>query len=171
MLTVGDLAPEFEGRTSDGRHVRLSDFRGRTVVLYFYPKASSPGCTRESKQFAAHHPTFRSHQVEVVGVSVDSAVAQQRFKETCALPFPLLADESKEISRAYGVLGAFGLAKRVTFIIDGTGRVARIVDSFLPGPHVEQALRLVEAMPAAAAWESTAGSEPASGTGDYSRSK
>ncbi|MCI4336611.1 MAG: peroxiredoxin [Thermoplasmata archaeon] len=135
MIAVGDLAPDFEGVTDRGDRLRLSSLRGHPVVVYFYPKAGSMGCTRESQEFAHRYPLFREKQVEVIGVSVDDVASQRRFQERCSLPFALIADHDREISRAYGVLGAFGLARRVTFVVDPKGRVVHLVESILPGPH------------------------------------
>jgi peroxiredoxin Q/BCP len=142
VLVSGDKAPEFTGRTADGGAFRLSDLRGSSVVLYFYPRANSLGCTRESVSFALLHGALGEKGVRIVGVSVDDVNDQRRFAEKCSLPFPLVADASKEIARLYGVLGAFGHAKRVTFFIDPEGRVVDTVDSILPGPHVDRARRL-----------------------------
>jgi thioredoxin-dependent peroxiredoxin len=152
MLAKGDPAPDFVGMTARGTPLRLSSLKGRRVVLYFYPKASSPGCTRESREFADRYARFQERGVEVVGVSVDDQSAQKRFAERCSLPFPLVADLDREISRQYGVLGAFGYARRITFLLDPVHRVEHVVESFLPGPHVAQAERLLlskGAMPAA----------------------
>ena len=138
MLARGALAPDFEAPTADGSLLRLSSLRGGPVVLYFYPKAGTAGCTRESIGFAGLFPALAPRGVRVVGVSVDDADRQHRFAEDCSLPFPLVADPGKAIARLYGVLGAFGLARRVTFLLDADGRVSDIVDSFLPGPHVDR---------------------------------
>ena len=139
MLAPGDVAPEFEADAQDGTRLRLSQFRGSPLVLYFYPKASSLGCTRESVSFAQLHDEFQAKGVRIVGISVDDVEQQKRFAENCHLPFPLLSDANREIARSYGALGAFGLAKRVTFLIDADGRISDVVDSFLPGPHSERA--------------------------------
>jgi thioredoxin-dependent peroxiredoxin len=139
MLTVGDSIPDFEGTTGSGSRLSAVSLRGRAVVLYFYPKAGSLGCTRESVEFARHFDEFRARGVEVVGVSVDSPSAQHTFAESCSLPFPLVADEDREIARKFGVLGAFGFARRVTFLIQPDGRIADVVTSPLPGPHVRRA--------------------------------
>ncbi|MGA7923845.1 MAG: peroxiredoxin [Thermoplasmata archaeon] len=136
MIGVGDVAPDFEGLTSEGKTLHLSTLRGRTVVLYFYPKAGSYGCTRESIEFAHLYPSLRARGADVVGVSVDDEAGQHRFAEECHLPFPLVADHEKSVSRLYGVLGAFGLAKRVTFVIDPQGRVSNVTTGMNPGPHV-----------------------------------
>lgn len=143
MIAVGDIAPDFEGQTDRGDRLRLSGLRGHPVVLYFYPKAGSLGCTHESQEFAHRYPAFRDKEVQIVGVSVDDVASQRRFQEKCSLPFPLVADGDREISRSYGVLGAFGLARRVTFVLDGEGRVVHIVESMLPGPHVTGVARLL----------------------------
>lgn len=139
MLVVGDVAPEFAARAQDGTTVRLSELRGNPVILYFYPRASSAGCTRESMEFARLYGEFQSNRVRVLGISVDDVDRQREFAEECHLPFPLLADPSKEIARSYGALGVLGLAKRVTFLIDGTGRIVEVIDSLLPRAHAERA--------------------------------
>ena len=148
MLVPGDMAPEFTGRTSDGGTFKLSDLRGSSVILYFYPRANSPGCTRESLSFAHLSPAFGDRGVRIVGVSVDEIEEQRRFSERCSLPFPLVSDATKEVARLYGVLGAFGHAKRVTFYLDPQGRVLQVVDSILPGPHVQRARDLWLGTPA-----------------------
>ena len=100
MLVRGDAAPEFEAPTGGGSKLRLSTLRGRTVVLYFFPKAGSLGCTHESKRFAARYPEFQANGTEIVGVSVDSVEEQGKFASDCALPFPLVADIDQRIARA-----------------------------------------------------------------------
>lgn len=139
MLAVGDVAPDFEAATGQGTRLRLSTLKGRRVILYFFPKASSAGCTRESIGFAHYYPSFRDQGVEIVGISVDDVPDQKRFGEECSLPFPLVADPEKEIARRFGVLGVLGVAKRVTFLLDADGRVVEVVDSILPKPHVQRA--------------------------------
>lgn len=141
MLVPGETAPEFDAPTSLGRRLKLSQLRGRPVVLYFFPKSGSLGCTAESNEFAHAYPEFQAKEAEVVGVSVDTPDAQSKFAEECSLPFPLVADADKEIARRYGVLGAFGRARRVTFIINPTGHIIDVVDSLLPKTHVERASR------------------------------
>ncbi len=147
MLAEGELAPEFEGRTAAGTTLRLSDLRGRTVVLYFYPKAGTLGCTREARQFAEQYSDLRARGAEVIGVSVDDPIALRRFTDDCHLPFPLVADEDRAIARSYGVLGAFDRARRVTFVVDAKGRVLKVIDSLFPGPHVQETSRLLRASP------------------------
>lgn len=140
MLAVGEEAPDFEAPTGGGATIRLSDLRGRPVLLYFYPKAGSLGCTRESREFARAYPVFHERGVEIVGVSVDRPDALRRFADECELPFPLVSDTDRSISRRYGVLGAFGYARRVTFLVGGDGRVQDAIATPLPGPHVRRSL-------------------------------
>lgn len=141
MIQPGDVAPDFEGISTRGSGFRLSSLRGGPVVLYFYPRAGSLGCTYESIGFAKEHSALKERGVSVVGVSVDSLSDQRRFLETCALPFPLVADSDQAIARKFEVLGAFGHARRVTFLLDREGRVLQIVDSIRPGVHVTAAKR------------------------------
>ncbi|MFZ0892139.1 MAG: peroxiredoxin [Thermoplasmata archaeon] len=141
MLAIGDRAPDFTAPSTRGTSFSLSELRGRPVILYFYPKARSLGCTREARDFASHYPELRARRVEVVGVSIDTLPEQSRFSEECRLPFPLIPDADKQIARSYGVLGAFGYAKRVTFYLDEEGRVVDIVQGMLPGPHVTRGLQ------------------------------
>jgi peroxiredoxin Q/BCP len=136
MIQPGDAAPDFEGISTQGSGFRLSSLRGGPVVLYFYPRAGSLGCTYESIGFAKEHLALRKRGVSVVGVSVDSLDDQRKFLENCSLPFPLVADSDQSIARRFGVLGAFGLARRITFLLDDTGRVQQVVDSMRPGVHV-----------------------------------
>jgi thioredoxin-dependent peroxiredoxin len=139
MLAPGEMAPDFEGTTASGSTLRLSSLRGRHVVLYFYPKAMTLGCTRESRAFALQYPALKARGAEVIGVSVDDADTQRTFQQRCDLPFPLIADVGGAISRSYGVLGPLGRARRVTFFLRPDGRVDRIVRSMRPGPHSREA--------------------------------
>ena len=148
MLAVGATAPQFTGTTSDGSVFSLASTRGRSVVLYFYPKADTPGCTAEARGFTEHYEEFRRKGITVVGVSVDNVAAQRSFVEKCQIPYPLVADHDKSIARQYGVLGLLGYAKRVTFFIDPDGRVAQVVEGMTPGPHLKAALERVRDRPA-----------------------
>lgn len=140
MLEVGQVAPDFSGPTADGSRFSLSSYRGHPLVLYFYPKANTTGCTIEARGFTEHFAEFQRAGVAVVGVSVDSVDSQHRFAEKCSIPFPLVADPDKTIARQYGVLGLLGLAKRVTFFLDADGRVAEVVEGMMPGPHIRRAV-------------------------------
>ena len=140
MIAVGDLAPDFRLRDQHGTEVQLSELRGRPVVLYFFPKANTPGCTRETIDFARSLPQLEGRGTHVLGISVDSVATQEKFAARCAASFPLLSDSDREVARRYGVLGLFHMAKRVTFILDGNGRVVQVVEGMRPGPHVAAAL-------------------------------
>jgi len=139
MIAVGAAAPEFEAPDQDGRPFRLSALRGRPVVLYFYPKADTPGCTIESKGFQAHLAEFAARGVQVVGVSVDDCPAQKAFAQKYGLRFPLVADSTKEVAAKYGVLGPRGSARRVTYLLDPDGKVLEVIDTSAADRHVEGA--------------------------------
>ncbi|MCI4362596.1 MAG: redoxin domain-containing protein [Thermoplasmata archaeon] len=141
MIQPGDLAPDFEGISTRGSGFRLSSLPNGPVILYFYPRAGSLGCTYESIGFAKAFPALHQRGVSVVGVSVDSLSDQRKFLETCSLPFPLVADSDQAIARRFGVLGAFGHSRRVTFLLDENRRVLQVVDSMRPGVHVTAARR------------------------------
>lgn len=141
-ISEGNPAPDFELTDAQGGRFRLSSLRGKKVVLYFFPKAFTGGCTMETEAFAQLAPQLKQKGVEVVGVSVDPAETQQRFAEHCHVSFPLLADSSKEAAKAYGVLSFIGLSKRVTFYIDEQGVVRDVVSAMMPGPHLSRAKQL-----------------------------
>jgi peroxiredoxin Q/BCP len=155
-VNIGDLAPDFTLPDQQGRPHRLSDFRGRWVVLYFYPRDHTPGCTKEACAFRDLFPTFKRRGVVVLGVSTDSVRSHQKFAEKHQLPFPLLADEGKEVVRAYGVWGkkifmgrtTMG-THRISFLINPEGRVAKVYEKVKPEIHAEEVLRdLAELMKA-----------------------
>jgi peroxiredoxin Q/BCP len=109
------------------------------VVLYFFPKAFTRGCAAETRGFADMYPELRARNVHLAGISVDSPESQRRFAEECRAEFPILPDRTKEIARAYGILGLLGMAKRVTFFVDSKGVVTDVVQSILPEPHLQRA--------------------------------
>ncbi|HKN06353.1 MAG TPA: peroxiredoxin [Thermoplasmata archaeon] len=139
MLAVGDLAPDFPVVLADGTTRPFSSFRGRPVILYFFPKANTSGCTVETRGFSERYEQLQHSGIEVIGVSVDSAETQAAFAEKCGSKFPMVGDRTKEVARKYGVLGFLGVAKRVTFFVDGEGRVRDVVEGLLPGPHLRAA--------------------------------
>lgn len=139
MISVGDPAPDFEVTDQDGRPFRLSSLRGAPVVLYFYPKADTPGCTVESKGFQAELSAYAAKGVRVIGVSVDDAPAQKAFAVKCGLAFPLLADTSKAVAESYGVLGPRGTARRVTFLLEPDGTVGEVIDAPSADRHLDGA--------------------------------
>ncbi len=141
MIEPGVQAPDFDAPTSKGQNLKLSSLRGKSVILYFYPKAFTSGCAMETHTFGELYPKLSAQGVEVVGVSVDEVEKQSAFAADCQADFPLVADINKQIAKNYGVLGTFGVAKRVTFYIDPTGKVAEVVESMRPGPHTERAVK------------------------------
>jgi thioredoxin-dependent peroxiredoxin len=139
MPAVGDPAPDFEALNQDGTPFRLSSLKGTPVILYFYPKADTPGCTIEAKGFRDVYPQYQARKVHVVGVSVDDCPAQKAFAQKYGLPFTLIADTSKQVATAYGVLGPRGSARRVSFLIDAQGKVVEVVDTSSADTHLERA--------------------------------
>lgn len=143
MPRPGDPAPDFTLQDDQGRTVRLSDFRGRRVVLFFYPKADTPGCTKEACAFRDDYRAFEDLDVVLLGVSPDTVEDQARFKAKYALPFPLLADADHAVCEAYGVWGErpWGMGVlRTTFLIDEAGRVAHVFENVNPDGHSQEVL-------------------------------
>jgi thioredoxin-dependent peroxiredoxin len=139
MIEAGQPAPEFDAPTAAGTRLTLRTLKGHPLVLYFYPEADTPGCTVESKGFRDHYADFRAQGVEIVGVSVDEVEDQKAFAGKYNLPFPLLADSTKTVATAYGVLGPGGKARRVTFLIDPQGKVVEVVANGKADPHIAAA--------------------------------
>jgi len=147
QLRTGDTAPDFSLPAADGKMVSLSDFRGRSeVVLFFYPKDNTPGCTREACSFRDCHAAFRDAGAEVIGISSDSSESHQQFAEQFRLPFVLLSDRDGAVRARYGVVKTLGiLPGRVTFLIDQQGIIRFVFSSqFQPAQHVAKALRVLK---------------------------
>lgn len=152
-LMPGDIAPEFEGLTTDGKRVSLSDYRGRKLVLYFYPKDDTPGCTRQACSLRDGMDRLAAKGAAVLGVSTQDASSHEAFTRKFKLNFPLLADTDGAVGRAYGTLGgsglvarlksSLGLAQRVTFIIDERGRIAHVITRPDVSRHSEEVLALL----------------------------
>ena len=128
MIRVGDQAPRFEAKDTQGNLFRLEDLRDKkNLILFFYPKAFTPGCTTEVCTFRDAYDEFLRSDTEIVGVSLDSLETQEKFSGAHRLPFPLLGDNDRRISEAYGVIGLFrsilGITQRATFVIDKKGVV------------------------------------------------
>ena len=138
MVAKGDTAPDFEALDHSGKTFHLSSLQGAPVVLYFYPKADTPGCTIEGKGFRDVYSEYQAKHVQVVGVSVDECAAQQAFREKYGFPFPLIADKDQKVSGLYGVLAPGGHAKRVTFLLDPKGKVLEVVEGS-PDTHLKRA--------------------------------
>ncbi|MDR1990568.1 MAG: peroxiredoxin [Acidobacteriaceae bacterium] len=144
-LGVGDVAPAFELSASDGKTYRLSDFRGRSVVvLAWFPAAFTGGCTIECRSIHAHETALEQFEVVVFGASVDDPSTLSAFADAFDLRFPMLGDTDRAVARAYGVLGASGLASRVTFYIGLDGRIVAVDRTGATATHgasIEQTLR------------------------------
>jgi peroxiredoxin Q/BCP len=136
----GDTAPDFDGPTSDGSRLGLKNFVGKkNVVLYFYPKDDTPGCTKEACSFRDNLDSIRRMGAEIIGVSLDSVESHRKFASKYNLPFPLISDKEKRLAQAYGVLKDTGTsASRVTFIIDKAGKVAKVFPKVDVTKHTEE---------------------------------
>jgi thioredoxin-dependent peroxiredoxin len=142
-VKVGDTAPDFTLPSQNGTSVSLKGFRGKPVVLYFYPKDDTPGCTVESCAFRDRYEVFQSAGAEIIGISGDSPESHQKFAAKYQLPFTLLSDKGDKVRKLYGATTAFGLIPgRVTYVIDKNGVVQYVFDSMLNfKAHVEEALK------------------------------
>ncbi|WP_434515987.1 peroxiredoxin [Dechloromonas sp. ARDL1] len=136
QLQLGDAAPDFTGTVTDGATVSLAAYRGRKLVLYFYPMDDTPGCTRQACSLRDTHAAIRARGAEILGVSAQDADSHRLFSDKYRLDFPLLADGGLAVAKAYGVAGsgiggllrqAAGVAERVTFLIDEAGKIAAII--------------------------------------------
>jgi peroxiredoxin Q/BCP len=146
-LAVGAKAPAFSAPDQSGQTVSLSDFKGKKVVLYFYPKDDTPGCTVEACSFRDEHSAFQKKGAVVLGVSPDSAKSHTKFIEKFSLPFPLLADEDHKIAEAYGVWvekSMYGKkymgVERSTFVIDSRGKLSAVYRKVKPAEHTTEVL-------------------------------
>ena len=147
MLTIGMKAPDFTLNDKDGNPVTLSDLFGKKIVLYFYPKDNTPGCTRQACAFAASYEEFKSKNVEVIGISKDSVASHVKFAEKYSLPFILLSDPELKAIEAYGVwqekkmCGKVGMGVvRTTFIIDENGNIEKIMPKVKPDTNAAEIL-------------------------------
>lgn len=146
-LETGTQAPDFTLQDKDGKEISLSDFRGRKVVLYFYSKDNTAGCTRQACAFAANYDAFREIGAEVIGISKDSAASHQRFAQKHQLPFVLLADPGRKAIEAYGVwqekklYGKVSMGVvRTTFLIDENGRIEAVMPKVKPDTNAADVL-------------------------------
>lgn len=148
ILNVGDVAPDFSLFSVSGEKISLSDYLGKKVVLYFYPKDMTPGCTTEACSFRDNYSEIKKRGAVIVGISADTVQSHQKFIKKYDLPFQLLSDENKEVSKAYGVwkkksfLGKkyFGI-ERTTFIIDQEGKIKTIFKKVKVAGHTEEVLQ------------------------------
>ncbi|WAL60673.1 peroxiredoxin [Thermocoleostomius sinensis] len=138
-LSVGDPAPNFTVKDTNGNTVSLSDYAGKTVVLYFYPKDDTPGCTKEACGFRDNYAQYQGKDVVLFGVSTDDEASHKAFTDKYNLPFPLLADTDKTIVQAYDVDGG-GYAKRVTYVIGPDGTIAKVYTTVNTETHANDIL-------------------------------
>jgi peroxiredoxin Q/BCP len=153
MLKPGDPAPDFDAATTDGKHVSLKDYRGKKLVMYFYPMDDTPGCTKQACSLRDHNKDIKAKGAEILGVSTQGEESHQKFTKKYNLNFPLLADTDGAVGRAYGTLGggglvsrlksAAGMAERVTFVIDEKGRIAHVISKPDVANHAEEVLALL----------------------------
>lgn len=151
MIQEGEPAPEFHLPSSEGREISLADYRGRVVVLYFYPKDSTPGCTREACAFRDTQAALRKAGAVVLGVSPDPVPSHLEFRDAHKLGFPLLSDVDKKVARTYGAFGEKKLYGktvvgmiRSTFLIDGAGVVRKVFPKVRVDGHAEKVLAAVK---------------------------
>ena len=152
-LKPTDKAPDFEGLTTDGHRISLDDYRGKKLVMYFYPRDDTPGCTKQACSLRDHTAEIAAKGASVLGVSTQGVESHQEFTRKYKLTFPLLADVDGKVGRAYGVLGgegllsklkaAVGAADRVTFVIDEKGRIAHVIDRPDVANHAEEVIELL----------------------------
>lgn len=141
-LASGTVAPNFTTVDDQGKTVSLSDFAGKVVVLYFYPKDDTPGCTKEAQSFRDNYKAYQDKDMVVLGVSMDDQASHTKFKEKYGLPFQLLVDTDGAITKAYNVDGG-GYSKRVTYIIDAQGMISYVDDKVQTATHAQDILATV----------------------------
>jgi peroxiredoxin Q/BCP len=147
-LAVGDPAPEFTLPDAEGRPISLSQLRGQRVVLYFYPRDNTPGCTKEACGFRDTYADYRAHGIQILGVSPDDARSHQKFAQRLQLPFPLLVDEGAKVATAYGVYGpkkfmgkVYNGVHRTTFVIDPEGKIEAVITKVKVETHAAELLK------------------------------
>ncbi len=150
-LKVGDKAPAFSLKDTNGKTVKLSDFKGKKVVLYFYPRDMTPGCTKEACGFRDDYAVLRKRGVEVVGVSADNQASHQKFTEAYSLPFTLLSDPDHSVMDAYGAWGEKNMygkkitgVLRSTVLIDEAGKIAHIFRKVKTDTHSQDVLKVLD---------------------------
>ena len=151
LLKAGEKAPEFTAKDQDGNEISLRDYLGKKVVLYFYPKDDTPGCTKEACAFRDNFPNFKKIDAVVLGVSVDGQKAHRKFADKFELPFTLLVDDEKKIVEAYGVWGLkkfmgkeYMGTNRVTYLIDEQGVIEKVWPKVKPETHAAEVLEWLQ---------------------------
>lgn len=152
MVKEGTSAPAFTATNANGETIKLKDLRGQKVVLYFYPKDDTPGCTKEACSFRDAFSVFKKRGIEVLGISPDSEASHKKFTAKYDLPFTLLADANHAIADAYGVYGekkfmgrTYMGVKRMTFLIDEKGKIKKVFEKVKPEQHAQDVLDAFEA--------------------------
>ncbi len=147
MLKEGDAAPDFTAKNQDGEEIKLADYKGEKVVLYFYPKDDTPGCTKQACSLRDGFSNLKANNITVLGVSTDDEKSHRKFIEKYDLPFTLLADTDKEIVNKYGVYGEKNMygkkymgTNRTTFLIDEDGKIAKIMKKVKVAEHADEVL-------------------------------
>ena len=152
-LTVGDKAPAFSLKNTEGKAVKLSDYQGKKVVLYFYPKDDTPGCTKEACGFRDDYSVLQQRGIEVIGVSADAQAAHQKFTAKYSLPFTLLSDTDHAVMEKYGAWGEKNMygkkvqgVLRSTFVIDEQGKIVHIFRKVKTDTHSQDVLKVIESL-------------------------
>lgn len=147
VLTAGEKAPEFELMDNEGNSHKLSDYQGQTIVVYFYPRDNTPGCTKEACSFRDAYADFRKEGVEIIGISPDSEQSHSKFIEKFELPFTLLSDPDHQVCEAFGVWGLKKMAGReyegvyrTTFVIGPDGVIKHVFENVKPADHSQEVL-------------------------------
>ena len=150
-LKVGDQAPNFKAQNEKGKTISLDDYKGKKLIVFFYPKANTPGCTLEACNLRDNYKTLKDRGYEILGVSADNQKRQSNFKDKFNFPYPLIADVDKEVINAFGVWGPkkfmgreFDGIHRTTFIIDGQGMISKIIEKVKTKDHAAQILESEE---------------------------
>jgi len=151
MLKERSVAPDFAAKDANGEAVRLKDLRGQKVVLYFYPRDDTPGCTKEACSFRDAFAQFKRRNIRILGVSVDSEASHSKFTAKYKLPFTLIADRDHAIADAYGVYGekkfmgrTYMGVKRITYLIDEKGKIKKVFEKVKPEEHAQEVLDAFE---------------------------
>jgi thioredoxin-dependent peroxiredoxin len=142
-LSVGTQAPDFTVKDTNGNTIKLSDYQGQTVVLYFYPKDDTPGCTKEACSFRDSYTVYQGEDIAVFGISLDDEASHQQFTQKYNLPFPLLADVDGAITKAYDVeaeKNGFRYAQRVTYVVDPAGKISQVFTTINTETHAQEIL-------------------------------
>lgn len=153
MLTIGDKAPAFSLPDQNGSVRSLAEWKGKWVLLYFYPKDNTPGCTIEACAFRNAYPAYKKSGVIVVGMSGDTTKSHEKFSGKYDLPFPIVSDEDRVVMKAYGAIGkktmmgrTFLGIKRMSYLIDPNGKIAKVYDTVKPALHADEVLADIHAL-------------------------